>query len=361
MTTTYKKTRKDSNNRTTISFFYAAPIVDKNWNIEKPVTLFAIAESKSEIKLWDKPYRAGIKTSKIYAEEYNVAIAKCIKSNSLKYDKNYIIIKWVKSPEIGIENVFNDFKDTLLIWNLILILGILIFRFVLFFKRKNKEQEKPKINSGNGNNISKLSSNAIIRIIFSFYLFYISIFSIYYSKFSLSDLRVIAVLSVSLVFYIIAVSTLNLAHKKANRHLKELFFLFIYPFTVYALIFYKLEYNIETALLFCGFFYFFIITGGFIFGILLSPLFAKFEKKTIKDKFDIRINGEKEKIKTGKSKYAIFTFLSSLFIALTFVFIKLLNTINDLNFYGIAAYYFFLFIGIGFIIKFTYQHTVYSK
>jgi len=357
MTTTYQKIRKDSHNRTSISFYYAAPVIRKNWDITKPVTLFAVGEFKAEINNWDKPFKAGIKPSKIYSDEFNTAVEKCIYSNKLKFEKDFVIIKWVESPQRAIQKVFDDFKETLLIWNIIMILGILIFRIIYYFKQKKEKEIKPDDNLKN--KIDSLSVNTIIRILFSFYLFYILIFSLFYSKFNFSNLYTISISLISIVFYIIAISSLNIAHNKDKRSITDLIYIVIYPFFVYTLIFYKLGLNIDSIILFSGFFYFFIITGGFIFGILLSPLLTKWGEKN-KNNNVINITKEKVRVKAKKFKYALFTFLSSLFIALTVVFIKLISTVKQLGIYRIAVFYFFLFIGIGLIIKFTYSHTIYN-
>lgn len=79
MGVTYQKTATSTSGPSTITFYYAAPIINKNWNISKRVKVFAVREITADTKNWAKPFQAGIRASKSSLEGIKLAVNKCIR------------------------------------------------------------------------------------------------------------------------------------------------------------------------------------------------------------------------------------------------------------------------------------------
>jgi hypothetical protein len=80
---------------------------------------------------------------------------------------------------------------------------------------------------------------------------------------------------IGFVFYLVALVALQVAHAADGRPAFELLAVAAYPFLVYALVFFRLDYRTAAFLAFPGVFYFLMLTGGFILGTVLSPLLAR--------------------------------------------------------------------------------------
>jgi len=353
---TYQKTSK-GNNRNSVSFYYAAPVVNNEWNLSTKVTVFVVGENLKETKEWNNPYMAGIKAPITFSDEFKKAVNKCIETNNLQAVSNPLILKWVSSPITAIEKNKDNIIETWILWNIVQFAGILFFYvFSLFTSKKNTETKEQSLKETPEN---KIPTDILLRIIFSFYLFYILLFSLYFSKLNFTLLLPVFLGVISLILYIISVATLQIAHYKEKRSISELLYLFVYPFFVYFLTFFKLDFTNSFLWLFCGLFYFFVIAGGFIFGILLSPVIAK-SKFISKREIDIQSAKGEKKAKTGNFLIMVMILIGGFFFSLTFMFLKLIKIMETIEPYKTAIFYSFLILGITLIIKFTYRHSIYN-
>ncbi len=77
-----------------------------------------------------------------------------------------------------------------------------------------------------------------------------------------------------LIVYIVAIGTILIAHRNASRSFWELILAFAAPYILYALLFFSFDWASKELWRFTGAFQFISIAGGFILGIVLSPLIA---------------------------------------------------------------------------------------
>lgn len=116
------------------------------------------------------------------------------------------------------------------------------------------------------------------------------IFSIFYGLFLTAGYMAMAVLKglfrdeapywkgglavCGLIVYIVAIGTVLVAHRNAARPMWELYLAFAAPYVLYALLFLSFDWKSKELWRFTGAFQFLSIAGGFILGIVLSPLIA---------------------------------------------------------------------------------------
>ncbi len=164
---------------------------------------------------------------------------------------------------------------------------------------------------------------------------------------------------IGFVFYIIANTALLVAHHKEERPLNDLVFIIFYPCLVYFLMFFSFDFQSKFFWLFTGYFYFLVITGGFILGIFLSPLLARKKGYSWKEVGHFIRAGINFIRNMGLLGYAGFMFMG-IFVGLVYFFTRFLSRFSPLSSLQTAVFFFFLFMGIFGVIKFTYRHTAFN-
>ena len=114
-----------------------------------------------------------------------------------------------------------------------------------------------------------------LRTLFVLYCFAATVASLVAARPPMSKLWVSLPAVIGFVFYLVALVALQVAHAADGRPAFELLAVAAYPFLVYALVFFRLDYRTAAFLAFPGVFYFLMLTGGFILGTVLSPLLAR--------------------------------------------------------------------------------------
>ena len=199
----------------------------------------------------------------------------------------------------------------------------------------------------------------LFRFLFVVYCFATLIVALVVSGFDFSSFIPVMLLIIGTIFYIIASTALQVSHKKEERPLTDLVLVILYPFLVYYLMFFSFDFKSTLFLMFPGYFYFLVITGGFILGIFLSPFMAA-RKGHPNEKIRYFILEGIEFIKNmGALVYAGIMFIG-IFAALTYFFTRFLSRFTRWSSLQTAFFYFFLFVGIIGVIKFTYRHTSFN-
>ncbi len=354
---TYQKKVSSATGPTTITYYYAAPVVDKNWDPSKPVSLFAVQEIAYDPGNWKHSFRAGIRAQASSYYELQAAVDQCIRAHNLVSGGEQVLIEWVQSPEKAIAKYKDALGSTLLIWNIVLIATIFLFRIISLLRKKKTNSEKSEATAAESK--GNISGRTLFQILFSFYCLYLLVFSLYFSGYDFTRFVPIVLLVLSLILYILATGALQIAHDKEERSLSDFLYVAVYPYLVYFLTFSRLDFDNSFLWFFCGFFYFFIISGGFVFGIIFSLLFARRDVGSSRDT-DRHLERGKRIIKAGRNGLMLLIFSGGIFSALTVVFLRLAQTVENIEPYRVVLFYFFLTIGIWAIVRFTHRHTVFN-
>lgn len=349
----------DHNNNLKTTSYYAAPIVSEDWTVDQPVSLFAVAEADAQKNNWSKPYRAAIKASLSFRDELDEAARKCLSQNKLKAAPDYRLLRWVEDPRQAIAEIYADFINTWLLWNYLMGGGIvLIWLIGLVRGRKQAVPEQTDPDSV-AEAPKKSSANVLIRVLFSFYLFYILMFSVFLSGIDFTDIFLILLIIVALVFYIIAQTAFHNAHVYAGRKLTELLLVLIYPFFAYIVIFFSLDLGQAHFWVFAGFFYFLMISGGFVCGIFLTRRHLS-RTYTYRNALDPEPSGALKK-PPKKHLVSLALMLVMLFIAFSIAFLYLYNYVNQLKTHNIPLFYLFLSASIAYLAVFIKNDSLQRK
>ncbi len=199
----------------------------------------------------------------------------------------------------------------------------------------------------------------VFRFLFVLYCFVTLVFAFIFSRLDFTAFVPATLLFVGIVFYIIAIVALQVMHQKEARSLNDLLLVIGYPYLVYFLMFFSLNYRDQQLWIIVGFFYFLVLTAGFVLGIVLSPLIAKlkeFPKEEIRGHLRFGI----EFLKRGRGIGDALFLLIGIFIALVYFYARFLLRFSHLSLYQAFVFYFFLLLGIIAVVKFTFRHTVFN-
>lgn len=345
----YVKRSKSTNRSSTVSYYYAAPVVGETWEPGQAVTVWAVHCVSEPKKLWEQPFRAGVRPDTIFREELATAVRHAVNSHGLRSHEKAVMIEWVSSPDAAVKAHLDEFKSNVLVFNIIWLVGLLLGRIYFFFRR-GKEKKKGESTSGEVESKVRepISPSDLLRFLFVSYCFIALVFALFFSGVDFSLLVPIVLLVIGIVFYIIANVALLGAHKKEDRSLTDLLVVMVYPFLVYLLVFLSFDFGGKLFWMFPGFFYFLVITGGFVLGLLFSPFIAG----GIREGF--RVMG-----KMGVMKYIGFM-LSGVFVVLVWFFTRFLSGFTELTSVQTAVFWFFLLLGIYVVIKFSYRHSTFN-
>lgn len=333
---------------TSTSYYYAAPVVNETWNPRQPVTVWAVQISYNKKELWEQPFRAGIRAEAIFAEELGAAVQDAIDSHGLNSHPGAVLIQWVRSPQKAVDAYLDDFKETAVIFNIIWLAGLLAGRVYIYLRRRKTKEHQPPKEVKSPKEHRPITTPDLLRFLFAAYCFFALVFALYFSGMDFFTFIPIMLLVIGIVFFIIAVGALSVAHKKEGRHWSDLLMVMAYPYLVYLLVFLTFDIKSKLFWMFPGYFYFLVITGGFILGILFSPIIAR----GIRDGF--QIIG-----KMGVMKY-VGLILAGVFAVLVWFFTRFLAGFTPLSPVQTAVFWFFLLLGIFAVIKFSYRHSAFG-
>ncbi len=349
----------DHNNNLKTSSYYAAPIVSEDWTVDKPVGLFAVAAADAQKKNWSKPYRAAIKASVSFREELEEAARKCLSENNLKAAEGYRLVRWVEDPQQAIAAIYADFSNTWLLWNYVTGAGIFLIWLIGLVRGRKKAVPEQTDSNTVAEAPERNSVNLLIRVLFSFYLFYILMFSVFLSGIDFSDIFLTLLIIVAVVFYIISQAAFHNAHVYARRSMTELALVFIYPYLAYTVIFFSLDPAEAHFWIFTGFFYFLMISGGFVFGIFLTHWHLR-QSITYRDALEPEESGA---LKNSRKKplVSLSLMLVMLFIAFSIAFLYLYNYVNQVKSHNIPLFYLFLSASIAYLAIFIKNDSLQRK
>ncbi|MEW6185048.1 MAG: hypothetical protein AB1585_04825 [Thermodesulfobacteriota bacterium] len=196
-----------------------------------------------------------------------------------------------------------------------------------------------------------------IRFLFILYFFFMGIISLYFSGFDPSSLLSVFGLVFAGIFYLVAASALQIAHKKDGRSRFDWLVLALYPFLIYLLIFKDFNQNRSFFWILPGYFYFSMITGGFLGGILLSPHLARWESFSKEEVEDIVDRGR------GRTAWP-FSLMSigliiALLLALTYVPLALWRDLKEVGNWQKGLFAILFSVGMIRVIYFSYRHTIF--
>lgn len=346
---THVRRSKSSNRSSTVSYYYAAPVVPDSWRPGQAVTVWAVQQSTLRKERWEQPLRAGLRTEALFKEELEAAVADAINSHNLTSHPKAVMIEWVESPEAAVTAYLDEFKETALVLNILWLIGLLAGRAFLSRRRKKKKPaDIPAPDAAEPKEYKPIATPDLIRFLFVVYCLLALAFALYFSTVDFSTFLPITLLVVGIVFFIVAAGALLTAHKKEDRPLLDLLIVAAYPYLVYLLTFLSLDVESTLFWMFPGFFYFLVITGGFVLGILFSPFMAL---------------GFREGLKTvgkmGPMKY-VGLVLAGVFGAVAWFFTRFLSNFTELTSFQSAVFWFFLLVGVLSVIKFSYRHTSFN-
>jgi hypothetical protein len=350
-----------------ISFYYAAPMVFPGWTAENSVGAWVVAQNIPETKNWKENYQAAILADPIFSEEFRVAVENAVVKHQLKTDEKPLLLKWVPSPEKAISGYLSDAQTYCIWFNGIMLAGMMIVFGVRYFKLKKLPD--PALNDMQLNDMQRSTENSVpvpgkanmIRFLFVVYCFFMFALSVFFSGMNVENILAILVLIIAIIVYIIASATLQMALKKENQPLRHLLLIGLAPYLFYYLLFSQLNYTSRFFWAFPGFFYFLMIAGGFLLGIVLAPMFAKFKAAELENSIGIMVRFG---ISYGKNLSGfIFPLMIVLGVlsGLSYALIDLLSVFTHLPFYRQVIFYTGLGSGMALVIRITYRQTVFYQ
>ncbi|MBN1270036.1 MAG: hypothetical protein JXB04_10625 [Kiritimatiellae bacterium] len=167
-------------------------------------------------------------------------------------------------------------------------------------------------------------------------------------------------LAVGLVFFIVAAAALLAAHRTEGRSPADLLAVALYPFGVYYLMFLSPHFGTRAFWVFCGYFSFLAVTGGFMLGLFLSPIIASQKLYTKEEAFSIvRFGLNFMKEIHGPAGYAL-AGLSTVFAALIIYALKAVAHLGPLAAGQRVTFSAALALAVLIILRFTYRHSIFS-
>jgi len=358
-TATFIRRTRDQKGRTTTTFFYAAPVTEANWTPQQEVMVWAVCGPGDNTKDWEKPFKAGIRARKMEREEFRKVVRLAIDQYGLMSHPDAILIHWVPSPDSAAQDYLGKILEAVLIWNVIWLVGLIGVRIYLFFKRKKKPVHPKQIKENAESSKDSVSGRVLIRIIFTVWCFIALEFALFLSRMKFSSFISIMGLMVGLVFFIIASVSLQVAHHKDKRPFTDLFWFLLFPFIAYGVIFFSFDFSSKLFWIFPGYFYFLSITGGFVFGILLSPFIAARDnipkrriKQIVREGFVY--------LKSHGLRSAAGIMFSAILTVLVYYYWYMLSHFVELSLFQTVIFYVFQFAAILAVIRFTYRHTKFN-
>jgi hypothetical protein len=197
----------------------------------------------------------------------------------------------------------------------------------------------------------------LTRFLLILYFILMGVASLYFGGFDPSSLLSVFGLLFAVIFYLTAALALQVAHKKEGRSKFDWLVLALYPFLIYLLIFKDFNQNRPFFWILPGYFYFSMITGGFLGGIILSPHLARWERYAKAEVEDI--------VDRGRARTSWpFSLMSiglivALLLALVFVPLTLLRDFKEIGKWQMGLFIVLFIIGIIRVGQFSYRHTIF--
>ena len=163
----------------------------------------------------------------------------------------------------------------------------------------------------------------------------------------------------ALVFYIVSLGGLLIAHKTEGRPSWELSAVPIYPFAVYVLMYQSSDFGSRDFWTFNGVFTFLMIAGGFALGIFLSPLIARFRGQSFEGIEGKVRAGFRQIWRTVPIDFAVL-FLGGSVLALALSGANLFPGIMPPGFVPRLTGFLFLAAGMTAVAVFAYRHTFFG-
>jgi hypothetical protein len=360
----YRATHTDGT--PTVSYYYAAPIITKNWNRGLPVTVWAVRQRYDKEEFWDQPLKAGVRVDPHSRDHFRTAVGIAAQKHGLTSHENFIMVKWVPSPEKAVATYLEDFKSTAIIWYIVWLVGLLAGRIFIGFRRRKQKatgtDPEPSTTDSPAKTAKPITTANLLRFLFVVYCFLALEFSLFVSGLDFSSAINIILLTVAIVFFIIASTSLLKAHKSEGRPLTDLLWIMLYPFPAYAAVFFTIDIGSNLFWAFPGYFYFLAITGGFVLGIVFSPFLAK-RKATEREKDDIAraVRDGIGKTKSSGALRSIAILLTGAFVAVAYFFTRFLAGLAELTIVQKGIFCFLLLLAVAGVVKFTVRHTRFGR
>jgi len=259
-----------------------------------------------------------------------------------------------------------DFKSTAIIWYIVWLVGLLAGRVIIVFRRRKQKATEaatePSSTDAPAKTAKPITTDNLLRFLFVVYCFLALEFSLFVSGLDFSSAINIILLTVGIVFFIIASTSLLKAHKSEGRPLTDLLWIMLYPFPAYAAMFFTIDIGNNLFWAFPGYFYFLSITGGFVLGIVFSPILAK-RKATEreKDNIDRTVRDGIGKAKASGALRSIAILLTGAFVAVAYFFTRFLSGMAELTILQMGIFCFFLLLAVAGVVKFTVRHTRFGR
>ena len=202
----------------------------------------------------------------------------------------------------------------------------------------------------------KFRVGIIFRFLLAIYCLATFFLAIFFSGISSSSSGAAFLLTAALVFYIVSLGGLLIAHRKEGRPAIETGLLLFYPLAVRFFLFRKCDVGEPDFWLFIGVFTFIIIAGGFFLGIVLSPLIARVRGQSASKTGSAVRSGFRHIRRAVPLDFAVF-FAGGVILALVLSFLRIFPSILPPDQGWSSAAYAFLAAGTAGTAWFSYRHT----
>jgi hypothetical protein len=198
-----------------------------------------------------------------------------------------------------------------------------------------------------------------LRALFVLYCLAATAVSLVAARPPMSRVWVLIPFVIGLVFYLVASVALQTAHAFDGRSLVELLLVAAYPYFVYAAVFLRFDVGSLSFWAFPGVFYFLMLTGGFVFGMILAPLLARREGRDWGAVGETAWRGI-ELLKTLGLFGSALIVLPALVLSLAGAAVYLALRLWSLDAARTVELLLFLAAGAGAILIFSFRHTVFG-
>ena len=202
----------------------------------------------------------------------------------------------------------------------------------------------------------KFRFGIFFRFLLAAYCLLTFFLAVFFSGIPYSSSGAAFLLTAALVFYIVSLGGLLIAHRKEGRPAIEAGLLFFYPLAVRCFIFRKCDVREPDFWLFIGVFTFIIIAGGFFLGIILSPLIARVRGQSAKKTGAAVRSGFRHIRRAVPLDFAVF-FAGGVILALVLSFLRIFPSILPPDQGWSLAACAFLAAGTAGTAWFAYRHT----
>jgi hypothetical protein len=205
--------------------------------------------------------------------------------------------------------------------------------------------------------VGKRTAEKLLRFLFAAFCVATFVTAVFFAFKDPFSILLFVPTTVGFIMSIVAGGGLQVAHYRDRRSIIEIFLLGAFPFLNYFLLFLTIDATSKEVWVFCGFYLFCLVTGGFLLGILTIPFGPENPRFARLHPFDIIKAGFRFIKEIKLAGFAVFVFIGTAAAVVVFG-AELVKIAGKASVFQQTMFYLLFFPALFFVIRFTRRHTI---